>query len=127
MINYTSLLHIVLLGIVQGLTEFLPVSSSGHIVILQNVFGLKDAGVLLSVVLHLGSLLAVFIAFRNEWLFLIRSLFGGATADNKAGRRIIAYLCIATVPIAAVGLMARPYIVRMTASPLVPGFMLIVT
>lgn len=63
----------IFLGIVQGLTEFLPVSSSGHLVILQKIFGIDANQIVISVVLHLGTLLAVVIFFWKDILNLLRS------------------------------------------------------
>ena len=56
-------LKTIFLGVIQGLTEFLPVSSSGHLVIFQRIFGIEGAGVTLEVLLHFGTLLAVFLIF----------------------------------------------------------------
>lgn len=67
-----TILILVILGIVQGLTEFLPVSSSGHLVLLYNFFGIKDSTMLLSIILHLATLLAVIIYYRKEIGKLIR-------------------------------------------------------
>jgi len=64
----------ILLGMVQGLTEFLPVSSSGHLVILQKILGLPVHAVAISVILHLGTLLAVIIFFWKDILSLLRDL-----------------------------------------------------
>ncbi len=64
----------ILLGIVQGLTEFLPVSSSGHLVILQKILGIHDQEVAVSVILHLGTLLAVIIFFWKDILNLLKNL-----------------------------------------------------
>jgi undecaprenyl-diphosphatase len=63
---------LIVLAIVQGLTEFLPVSSSGHLVLLYNVFGVEDGTILLSIVLHIATLLSVLIYYRKEVLTLIR-------------------------------------------------------
>ncbi|MEJ2024820.1 MAG: undecaprenyl-diphosphate phosphatase, partial [Deltaproteobacteria bacterium] len=73
-----NVLQSILLGIIQGLTEFLPVSSSGHLVIFQNLLGLQEPELLLDTALHLGTLLAVCIYFRSDlknmitesWAFL---------------------------------------------------------
>jgi len=65
------MLKFILLGIVQGITEFFPVSSSGHLVILQNILGLKQNIVFLDVVLHLGTLLALLLFFAKDILILI--------------------------------------------------------
>ncbi len=64
---------IVVLGIVQGLTEFLPVSSSGHLVLLENVFGIQDASLFLNVVLHCATLLAVLVYYRKTLWQMIKN------------------------------------------------------
>jgi undecaprenyl-diphosphatase len=67
-------LQAIILGIVQGLTEFLPVSSSGHLVIFQHLFGLKEPELFFDICVHLGTLLAVILVFRQEIQELMRSL-----------------------------------------------------
>ena len=64
----------IILGIIQGLTEFLPVSSSGHLVIFQHLFGLKEPALFFDICVHIGTLLAVLIVFREEIRDLLRSL-----------------------------------------------------
>ena len=61
-----SLTQALLLGFIQGLTEFLPVSSSGHLVIFQNLFGLKEPNLFFDVARHFGTLLAILIVLRQE-------------------------------------------------------------
>ncbi len=68
-----SIIESIILGIVQGLTEFLPISSSGHLAIAQKLFGMNETGFFLEALLHVGTLVAVFIAFRK----LIAGLFKG--------------------------------------------------
>ena len=59
-----SLLQAILMGIIQGATEFLPVSSSGHLAIFKNIFGVKtDTGILFDILLHFGTLVAIFIVY----------------------------------------------------------------
>ena len=77
--------HTVLLGIIQGLTEFLPVSSSGHLVIFQHLIGLKNPELLLDISLHIGTLLAIFIFFRSDIRAMITE--GGAFLGNVLWRR----------------------------------------
>ncbi len=70
-----SILIVILLGIVQGVTEFLPISSSGHLVLLEKIFHIKDNVILLNVFLHVGSLIAVLIYYRKEVWALIKKPF----------------------------------------------------
>ena len=101
-----------LLGIVQGLTEFLPVSSSGHLVLGRAFLpdeALRSPGVLFEIVVHLGTLAAALIYLRREVLGLLRSLvgIGGATPEGRdtvrAGRRLVGLLLVASIPAAIVG------------------------
>lgn len=93
-----------ILGLVQGLTEFLPVSSSGHLVIFQHFFGLKGpSNTLLDALLHFGTVLAVLILFRKQIGKLILSLSSGSKKDQK----YLLHLVIATVPIAIIGFFAQ--------------------
>ena len=66
---------LMLLGIIQGLTEFLPVSSSGHLVLLYNIFGIESDTILLSIIFHISTLLAVIIYYRRDIWTLIRHPF----------------------------------------------------
>ena len=77
-----------LLGVVQGLTEFLPVSSSGHLVVAQHLFGLKEPEMLFNAVVHLGSLAAICLVLRREVLRL--AVEAGVLARTLAGRRSLA-------------------------------------
>ena len=101
-----------LLGIVQGLTEFLPVSSSGHLVLGRALLpdeALRSPGVLFEIVVHLGTLAAALIYLRREVFGLLLSLAGsGGTAPGgrdavRAGRRLAGLLLVASVPAAVVG------------------------
>jgi undecaprenyl-diphosphatase len=91
----------VLLGILQGLTEFLPVSSSGHLVLAQHFFGVQDTGILFEVFMHLGTLLAVIVFFRKKLWHLIESLFHWKktlrSQVHRANRNIVLYLAVATI------------------------------
>lgn len=70
-----SILHGIILGIVQGLTEFLPVSSSGHLVLLQRFFGISEGNLFFTVMLHAGSLIAVFAVFHKDIIRLLSHPF----------------------------------------------------
>ena len=69
-----SVIQAIVLGLVQGIAEFLPISSSGHLVIIRDIFNWEDPGLFFDVVLHLGSLIAILVYFRKEWLRLIKML-----------------------------------------------------
>ena len=88
------------LGIIQGLSEFLPISSSAHLALAPWLLGWEDPGLAFDVALHLGTLLAVLWYFRMEWLALIKAAFGIVTTgriETPEKRRVI-YLIIATIP-----------------------------
>ena len=81
-------LNAIILGIVQGLTEFLPVSSSGHLVLLRNIFGISEAALFFDTMLHAGTLVAVFIVLRKDiWALLRRPV-----------QPLTGYLILATIP-----------------------------
>lgn len=68
-------ISIIIQGIIQGLTEFLPISSSGHLSVAQHILGVEESTLIISIVLHLGTLVAVFIAFWRDILGLIKEFF----------------------------------------------------
>ncbi|MEF8726348.1 MAG: undecaprenyl-diphosphate phosphatase [Candidatus Bipolaricaulota bacterium] len=97
------------LGLIQGLTEFLPVSSSGHLVIFKHLFGLQGPNnPLLEALLHFGTLIAVFVAFRGRIKKIILSPLPGS--DSEKGGKYLIHLLVATVPIAVIGLLAKDFI-----------------
>ncbi len=99
-----GLIEAIILGIVQGLTEFLPVSSSGHIELAQKILGtdnLKDKEELLSVVLHAATALSTIVVFRKDIIKIIQGLFGGIKKEVMFSTAII----ISMVPAAIIGLL----------------------
>jgi undecaprenyl-diphosphatase len=88
--------HALVLGLVQGLTEFLPVSSSGHLILVPHVFGWADQGLAVDAALHLGTLAALVAYFRGELIGLV---------TGALSRRLILVLLVATVPAAVLGLV----------------------
>jgi undecaprenyl-diphosphatase len=96
------------LGILQGLGEFLPISSSGHLIVVPWLFGWADSGLSFDVALHLGTLAAVAAAFWRDWLRMIAAFFralpsGRVLEDRDA--RLLVYLAVASVPGAVAGLL----------------------
>jgi undecaprenyl-diphosphatase len=93
-------LQAIALGIIQGLSEFLPISSSAHLALAPWLFGWEDPGLAFDVALHLGTLVALLWYFRTEWAALVRAAFGIITTgriETPEKRRVI-YLIIATIP-----------------------------
>lgn len=101
----------IVLALLQGLTEFLPVSSSGHLLIPSLVFGWPDQGQTFDVAVHVGTLTAVLMYFREDLLRMadrwVRTLGGAPACDDS---RMVWYLAFATVPAGVVGLVAGDFI-----------------
>jgi undecaprenyl-diphosphatase len=99
-------LQALILGIVQGLGEFLPISSSGHLIVVPWLLGWPEHSLAFDVALHLGTLLAVVYAFRAEWRALARAFFAGLRHGRPfAGPegRLLLHLGLASIPAAIVG------------------------
>lgn len=100
-----SILEALVLGAVQGLTEFIPVSSSGHLVIVPELFGWGHPGLAFDVMLHAASLLALLVYFSGDLLDLARGVIGG----NRGSRKLAALLLIGTIPAGLAGLLFGDY------------------
>lgn len=98
----------ILLGLVQGLTEFLPVSSSGHLVLAEELVGYRPQGVFFEVVVHVATLLSVFIAYRMRIAELVRGLLAG----GRESWRYAGLLLLASMPAALAGILLRDYFER---------------
>lgn len=101
-----ALWNLLLLALIQGITEFLPISSSGHLVLLPNLTGLEDQGQVIDVAVHVGTLCAVILYFRRDVALALsgipRMLTGRIDSD---GARLAFLLLIATVPVIIAGLI----------------------
>lgn len=122
----------IFLGIVQGLTEFLPVSSSGHLVIFENLLGMKEPEILLDASLHLGTLIAVCIYFRKDLVNMVTELWSFVSpGSNKEGlkpnARLAMMVVLGTVPTAIIGLAFKDSIEKAFGSLFVVGIMLLIT
>lgn len=125
-----------LLGLVQGLTEFLPVSSSGHLAILQTYMGLKEGALAFTVMLHAGSLIAVFLAYRKSVIAIVKAFFGmiadlvkekSLLIKKDKYRMYVALLFIASIPAGILGVLFGDVIEKIFASVIIVAVMLLVT
>jgi undecaprenyl-diphosphatase len=114
-----------LLGVVQGITEFLPISSDGHLALAELLFDLKNGGLTFNVMLHAGTLLATLIMLREQ---IGRAVMGGLAAvvhprrfRETPGGRDALVVVLASLPTAAIGLLLRDPVERWTESPLAIG------
>lgn len=123
-----SWLQAVILGFVQGVTEFVPVSSSGHLVLLPHLLGWERPGLAFDVALHLGTAAAIVVYFRAE-LFGMAAAFlpGRGTPQGRPYRRLAVLLVIGSVPVAIVGLAAKDWFERVFETPAVASLFLFVT
>lgn len=112
-----------LLGLVQGLTEFLPVSSSGHLVMVSALLGIRDEGILFEVVVHVATLIAIVVFYRKRITTLVR----GALRGEPHAWRYASKLVIGTLPAVALVLVAGDFLESMFETPAVAGVALLVT
>ncbi|HEY4734208.1 MAG TPA: undecaprenyl-diphosphatase UppP [Gemmatimonadaceae bacterium] len=121
-------LQAIALGVIQGLSEFLPISSSAHLTLLPWLLGWEDPGLAFDVALHFGTLIAVLWYFRMEWLALVKAAFGIITTgrvETPEKRRVV-YLIIATIPGAIGGLLLQKQAESAFRSPQIIAIALIV-
>lgn len=120
-----SFLEAIFLGFVQAATEFLPVSSSGHLVLFQHLLGLQEPMVAFDVLLHAGTLIAVVAYYRRELGDMIVSLFQPSRAPE--GRRLLLLIVFASVPTALIGFGFQDFLESQFQSPAAVGFFWILT
>lgn len=112
------------LGIVQGLTEFFPVSSSGHLVIFQDLLGVdSEGGLVFEIAVHVATLVAILVYYRSR----IAELIVGVLALEKASIEFVLKLGIGTIPAVAVGLLGRDFVEQQFRNPILVGWALIAT
>ena len=99
-----DLIQIVVLSIVQGITEFLPISSSAHLILVSKLFGWQDQGILFDIYVHGGSLFAIIYTFRREVSVLIQRAF------SPYNQNLLLCLIVATLPVALVGFLGGDFI-----------------
>lgn len=106
-----DLLHIIVLALIQGLTEFVPISSSAHLILPSQLLGWEDQGLAFDVAVHVGSLAAVLVYFRKEVINLLQGwLTTGFSKTPSADGKLAWYIIIATLPAVVFGLLLSDWI-----------------
>ena len=97
--------YAIFLGLLQGATEFLPISSSGHLALVEFFLNIEEAGLAFDVALHLGTLLGVFLYFRRDFFTMLTALVNPQVLGAEAGahRLLVLYICLGTVPAVVAG------------------------
>ena len=113
-----NILEIIILGIIQGITEFLPISSSGHLVIAQIILGIKSPGNTLEVLFHFGTLMSVVYVFFEDLKQIL------LTMNEKSNQSFIFYIIIATLPAVFSGLLLKDYFLKIFDNVHLVGFAL---
>ncbi len=114
----------------QGITEFLPISSSGHLVILQSLLGQDEPRLLFDVMLHVGTLVAIFIVFRESIAEIVREAFGllrPAKESSRADAWMPVAVIVGCLPTAVIGVVFADWFKRLFASSMAAGVGLMIT
>ena len=133
-----TILEAVVLGILQGVTEFLPVSSSGHLALMQHFLGLKEPQVFFDVMLHLGTLGAVVIAYKQSIRKLAKAGFSAvvnprfyrrpiATINGSSDLKLIWFVLLGSVPTGAIAIVFKQQLEALFVKPTIVAVMLIMT
>jgi len=125
-----TLLEAVIIGIIQGATEFLPISSSGHLVLIPAILEISSPDLATAALTHLGTLLAVLAYFRRELVAIARAMYSGLVNRNpleESDSRLGWYILIATIPAAIAGLLLEDLLARQFENPRAAAWFLLVT
>ncbi len=131
-----DIIHAVIIGLVQGLTEFLPISSSGHLVLIPHLIGFESS-LVFDTVLHVGTLLAIFICFWDDIVKIVKAFFD-SLADIPKGRlvpdirkndykKLAWLLIIGNIPAGIIGILLKDYFEAAFSNVLMVGIFLLVT
>ncbi|MCH7984313.1 MAG: undecaprenyl-diphosphate phosphatase [Chloroflexi bacterium] len=128
-----SFIQVIVLAVVQGVTEFLPISSSGHLILGSWLFNWPDQGIVFDAAVHVGTLVAVVVYFRRQW---IQCVFGLSSdrlveVDDSGGtvraRKLLILIIVGTIPLVIGGLLLKDEIETRFRTPEVVGWLLIGT
>ena len=133
-----TILEAIVLGVLQGITEFLPVSSSGHLVLMQHFLGIKESQIFFDVMLHFGTLGAVIIVYYQVIVSLVRTGFSTLfqadfyrhprlTISNTPDLRLIWFLLLGSIPTGLIALLFKDSLEAIFGKPMVVAGMLIIT
>lgn len=123
-----SLLQALVLAVIQGFTEFLPISSSAHLALAPWLFGWPDQGLGFDIALHIGTLAAVLLYFARDWIQVLAQGFGfkaGSDPHLERNPRLLWYLVLGTIPVGVFGLLLKETAETKLRNPLVIAAMLI--
>lgn len=112
-----DLLQSIILGIIQGFTEFLPISSTGHLVLGRKLMGLEEAGLFLDTMLHFGTLVAVMVVFRKDIIYMIQHPFS----------RLSMLVVVGTIPTVIIGLAFKDYFEEISRTGATIGYEFLAT
>lgn len=116
----------IFLGILQGLTEFFPVSSSGHLALFGHWFGLAEADLQFEILVHLATLIAILVYFRHDWVQLVRNFLGFKDAGDFP-KWMWVYVLISMIPAALIGIFFKDTIAHYHGEPWFVGICLLAT
>ena len=125
-----NILEAILLGIIQGATEFLPISSSGHLILIPRLLNISEPELNVIAIAHVGTLLAILIYFHKDLWVIAKAVLEGFQKRNPLGTtqsRLGWYLAAATLPVAFAGLLFEDYVGRAAQSPATAAILLIGT
>jgi undecaprenyl-diphosphatase len=117
-----TFLEAIILGLVQGVTEFLPISSTAHLILVPWLLHWKDPGLTFDVVLHAGTLLAIVTFFWNDWMQMLRGLkrlLSGRDALQSPQERMLWLVAVGTIPAALIGVLAERAVESWLRSPFI--------
>jgi undecaprenyl-diphosphatase len=123
-----ELYQVIVLALVQGVTEFLPISSSGHLALIPWLFGWTDPGLTFDIALHAGTLVAVLVYFFRDWMQIFLQAFGvswGSDPQLKQNPTLLWYLALASIPAGVFGLLFDRLAEEELRSPLLIGSMMV--
>ncbi|MBU1075801.1 MAG: undecaprenyl-diphosphate phosphatase [Spirochaetes bacterium] len=117
------MIPLIIMAIIQGLTEFLPISSSGHLLFIQSLFKIKDINLTIDIFLHLATFLVILIIFFKDITGIVKSLLSSPFDLKKSNTRLFYLILLANIPTAIIGLFLKKY----TSFIFEEGFILYIT